>query len=195
MKSLSYFIQVAAFLLFLTAAAFCQPAQQPHETCGKPANGIALCLSPSEERNGIILEIKNTGPKDALLNLGIMLDTGQKQYPNAIQLLVVDSEGKQHYAELAEPTWIGGRVDPFILPLPDSASFKLPLHLSKYFYFTAGHVIEEFKPDPMKHYIVQARFTEIVLRKDQADFNIGMIPITSFWTGSVNSNSVEVGPK
>ena len=111
-KSLSYFIQVAAFLLFLTAAAFCQPAQQPHETCGKPANGIALCLSPSEERNGIILEIKNTGPKDALLNLGIMLDTGQKQYPNAIQLLVVDSEGKQHYAELAEPTWIGGRVDP-----------------------------------------------------------------------------------
>jgi hypothetical protein len=195
MKSLLYFIRPISFLLLITAATLCQPSPRPAEKCGGSANGIALCLSPSEERNGVILEIKNIGPTDDVLNLGIMLANGAKQYPKAITLIVIDSEGKQHYATLAEPTWIAGRVDPFIVPLPDDASLKLPLHLSKYFYFTAQHIMEEFKPDPTKHYTVQAQFVGRSVDQSTANLDAKGIAFMPFWTGTANSNNVEVGPK
>jgi hypothetical protein len=194
MKPLLYFVQLVSFLLLISTTTLCQSTQQPPEKCGSPANGIALCLSPSEERNGVILEIKNIGPTDAVLNLGIML-ANAKQYPRAVTLLVIDSEGRQHYADLAEPTFIAGRVDPFIVPLPDGASLRLPLHLPKYFYFTATHVIAEFKADPTKHYTVQAQFTGRGVDQATANLDVKGIALMPFWTGTVNSNNIEIGPK
>jgi hypothetical protein len=194
MKSLLYFIKPISFLLLITATTFCQHGQST-EKCGSPSNGIALCLSPLAEHDGVILEIKNTGPEDAVLNLGIMLANGARQYPRAVTLLLIDSEGKQHHAELAEPTLIAGRVDPFIVPLPKGASLKLPLYFFKYFNFAANHVMEEFKLDPVKHYTVQAQFTGIAISQATANLDIKGIALMPFWTGTVSSNNIEIGAK
>jgi hypothetical protein len=142
-----------------------------------------------------MLEVRNTGPKDAVLNLGIMLANGARQYPTAITLVLTDAEGKEHHAELAEPAGvIGGRLDPFIVPLPSGASLKLPLHISKCFWYASGQ-LEDFEPDPPKHYTLQAQFTGKGVSQDQANLDVKGIALMPYWTGAVVSNAVVIGPK
>jgi hypothetical protein len=43
-----------------------------------------LCLSPSVGSGSVTLEVRNTGPTDAVLNLGIMRANGARQHPSAI---------------------------------------------------------------------------------------------------------------
>ncbi|HWC17051.1 MAG TPA: hypothetical protein VG498_08545 [Terriglobales bacterium] len=72
----------------LFAASASPQTNDTHESiepCGTPLDGIALCLSPSGEPDGLILEIRNVGTNDAVLNLGIM--HGARQYPVAIMLI------------------------------------------------------------------------------------------------------------
>jgi hypothetical protein len=70
------------------------------------------------------------------------------------------AEGKEHHAAWAEPEGvIGGRIELFIVPLPSTASLKVPIHISK---STLGHAFgqrEDFEPEPTKRYTLQAQFT------------------------------------
>jgi hypothetical protein len=185
----------AALLVTLTATAFGQrPSRETAGTCGAPVAGIELCLSRSPQPDGATLEVKNTGPKDAVLNLGIMLANGARQYPTAITLVLTDAEGRQHHAELAEPAMVGGRLDPFIVPLPSGASLKLPLHISKYALYASGHM-EDFRPDPNKRYTVQAQFTGKGVSQAEANLDVKGIALMPYWTGAAVSNSAAIGPK
>lgn len=85
MRCLVSFVESSAVLLvFLTATAFDQGHSfRTAGKCGKPVTGIALCLSRSAEPDAM-LEVRNTSPKDAVLNLGIMLANGARQYPTAL---------------------------------------------------------------------------------------------------------------
>src|SRR5271156_1253633 len=150
------FERTAVVLVFLTASAF---GQQPARTgqCGTPVEGVALCLSRSAGTGGVTLELRNTGPKDAMLNLGIMLANGARQYLTAITLTFTDATGKEHHGVLFEPGVVAGRLDPFIVPLPNRASLMLALDISKYALYASGH-LEDFRPDPTKRYTVQAQF-------------------------------------
>ncbi|MGD1082855.1 MAG: hypothetical protein ABR881_31455 [Candidatus Sulfotelmatobacter sp.] len=142
-----------------------------------------------------MLEVRNTGPNDTVLNLGIMLANGSRQYPAAITLVLTDAEGKGHRAELAEPPGvIGGRLDPFIVPLPSGASLKLPLHISKCFWYASGQ-LEDFEPDPKKHYTLQAQFTGKGVSQAEAGPDVAGIALMPYWTGEVVSNTVAIGPK
>jgi hypothetical protein len=49
------------------------------------------------------VELQNAGEDDLILNLGITLANGRKQYPKDIVLLLTDSQGKARRFELKEP--------------------------------------------------------------------------------------------
>jgi hypothetical protein len=64
------------------------------------------------------VELQNAGEDDLILNLGITLANGRKQYPKDIVLLLTDSQGKARRFELKEPFYVAERVDHLIVPLP-----------------------------------------------------------------------------
>jgi hypothetical protein len=196
-RFVSFIVSTAVHLVILTAAGSGQQqSRRIAGKCGRPVSGIALCLSHSAEPRGGTLEVRNTGPKDAVLNLGVMLANGARQYATAITLVLTDAEGKQHHAELAEPTGvIAGRLDPFIVPLPSGASLELLLRISEPRPWYASGDLEDFEPDRKKHYRVQAQFTGKGVSQRDANLDVKGIALMPYWTGVVVSNTVAIGPK
>jgi hypothetical protein len=64
-----------------------------------------------------IVELRNVGESDLILNLGVMLANGRKQYPNAVALTLTDAQGKSRRLDLREPAAVAGRLDPLDWPL------------------------------------------------------------------------------
>lgn len=180
-------------LVFLVAGT---SGQQSTDTgrCGTPVGGIALCLSRSAGLGGVTLELRNTGPKDAILDLGIMLANGARQYPTAITLTFRDEIGKEHHGVLTEPGLVAGRLDPFIVPLPNHASLKLALDISKYTLYASGQ-IEDSRPDPTKRYTLQAQLTGKGVNQTEANLDMKGIALMPYWTGTLVSNKVTTAPK
>jgi hypothetical protein len=142
-----------AIIVILTATVSAQQ-NNPNEAsqpCGQGVDGIALCLSRSGEPDGLTLEVRNVGEKDAVFNLGMVLANGARQYPTAITLIFSTGGGPIPHG-LAGPGVIAGRVDPFIMPLPGGAALTLSLHPSQY-----GWWFKDFSRD-LKQYRVQAEF-------------------------------------
>jgi hypothetical protein len=182
----------ALVLVILSAGAFGQQLNTT-EQCGASVDGIVLCLSRSNESGGFTLDLRNTGPRDALVNLGVMLANGARQYPTAITLTLSDEAGKQHHGVLAEPVGVAGRVDPLIVPLPNGASLRLALDISKYVYSASGH-IEDFRPDRTKRYTVEAQFTGHGVTPTEANLDVKGIALMPYWTGTLVSNTVATAP-
>jgi hypothetical protein len=156
--------------------------------------GIALCLSRSARPGDATLDVRNTGAKDAVLKLGVIV--GAQQYPISITLVLTDAEGTEHHAELAEPEGvIGGRIEPFIVPPPSGASLKLPIHISKSTLWYAGGQLQDFGPDPKQRYTVQAQFTGKGVSEGEADPDIKGMALWPYWTGTAVSNIVALGPR
>jgi hypothetical protein len=102
------------------------------------------------------VELRNGGKDDLILNLGIMLANGRKQYPRAIALILTDPEGKSRVFDLREAGVVASRLDPMIMPLP-GATFTLPIDLGNYwpaaskeFEYKCGERIRSKLDLPMK---------------------------------------------
>ena len=189
------YLPVSILLLFVSTSVVAQ-GNRPDTTmgCGAVVEGIALCLSPSAKTGSVTLEVRNTGPKDTVLNLGIMLANGARQYPTAIRLTLTDAKGNVHQGVLAEPGIVTGRLDPFIVPLPRGASLILLLDLTKYVLYISGQ-IEEFRPDPKTPYTVQAQFTGQGLTQAEANLDVKGLALMPYWTGTAVSNTVATTKK
>ncbi|MGA3213422.1 MAG: hypothetical protein ABSD20_19120 [Terriglobales bacterium] len=100
----------------LTICAFGQGRSSgPAGGCGKPVDGVELCLSRSATMDAA-LEVRNTGTKSKVLNLGMMVANGASLYPTAINLVLTDTEGTEYHTALAESFAVmGGRIDPMIV--------------------------------------------------------------------------------
>ena len=85
-------------LLLSLSATIVGQRNRTHTTtgCGTVVEAIALCLSPSAEPGSVTLAVRNTGPKDAVLKLGIMIANGARQYPNTITLILTDANRNVH---------------------------------------------------------------------------------------------------
>src|SRR5882724_4738138 len=190
-------LAVSILLLFLSTTSVGQGNRPDTDTtigCGAVVEGIALCLAPSAQSGSVTLELRNTAPKDAILNLGIMLANGARQYPSAISLTLTDARGKVHQGVLAEPVIVAGRLDPFIVPLPHGASLILPLDLTKYALYTSGQ-IEELRPDPTKPYTVRAQFTGKGVSQAEANLDVKGLALMPYWMGTALSNTVATTKK
>jgi hypothetical protein len=167
---------------------------QPHNhrsagECGIPVHGLTLCLSPSDEPGRLWLVVRNAEANDTVLNLGAMLANGARQYATAVTLTLRDLAGKEHHGVLAEPALVGGRLDPFVVPLPKGASLKLPLIITRYALDASGGT-EDFRPDPKQSYTVQAQFTGKVVSQAEVNLDSKGLALMPYWTGAVVSNSV-----
>jgi hypothetical protein len=181
----------AAFLhaiIVILTATVCAQQNNPNEAsqpCGQGVDGIALCLSRSGEPDGLTLEVRNVGEKDAVFNLGMVLANGARQYPTAITLIFSTAEGGQFRHELDGPVGVAGRIDPFIVLLPSHASLKLPLHATYGWYFR-NYILD------VKHYTVQAEFKGKGVTPAQAGLDVKGIALMPYWTGTVVSNTVAI---
>jgi len=124
------------------------------------------------------VELRNTGKDDLILNLGVMLANGRKQYPRAISLLVTDSEGKYRVFDLREPGIVAGRLDPMILPLPIRATFTLHVDLANYWSAATREFDYKFKGS----YSIEAKLTGEKVSREMDTL------LAPYWVGQVISN-------
>jgi hypothetical protein len=133
------------------------------------------------------MELQNTGKRDLVLNLGITLSNGSKQYPTALVLMIIDPQGKARQFDLIGPAAIAGRLDPLILPLPVGSTFSLPVDLGKYWAVQSKEFEYKFQRGT---YSIQARFTGKAVSQQEANLDVKGIALMPYWTGTVTSNQL-----
>lgn len=131
------------------------------------------------------VELRNAGQNDVVVNLGMMLANGKRQYPNAVVLTLTDARGISRRLDLREPAMIAGRVDPFVVPIPVGATFSLPVDLDKY--WAAASKEFDYKPTPGT-YSLEAQFTGRSVAQQEANLDVQGIALMPYWTGTVASN-------
>ena len=133
------------------------------------------------------LELRNVSETDLILNLGVMLANGKRQYLTAVTFRLTEMPGKSRKLSLREPMLISGRVDPLIVPLPAGASFSIPINLDQY--WAAESQEFDYRPHPGS-YSLEAEFTGKGVSQQEANLDVKGIALMPFWEGIVKSNQL-----
>ena len=133
------------------------------------------------------VELRNVGDHDLILNLGFTLANGRKQYPNAIVLTIVDTQGKARQFDLIGPAGVAGRLDPLILPLPAGSTFSLPVDLDKYWAAASKEFQYKFQRGS---YSIEAQFRGKTVSSQEANLDVKGIALMPYWTGTATSNQL-----
>jgi hypothetical protein len=134
------------------------------------------------------IEFRNVGESDLVLNLGVMLANGRRQYPSAVILTLTDTQGKSRRLDLRVPAPISGRVDPLVAPLPVSATFSIPVNLDGYWAVASAEF--DYKPKPGS-YALEAQFTGRGVSQQEANLDAKGISLMPYWQGDVTSNLLQ----
>jgi RNA polymerase sigma factor (sigma-70 family) len=148
---------------------------------GKAEGGIRLGVSsPGPNRLSVVVE--NVGPEDIVVNLGMMLANGKRQFPTAVRLTVTDAAGKARaFTRSVGP--VAGRVDPFVVPLGSGCGYTLPCRLVDY--ADAADPGAALAPGT---YTVTASFQgERVTQTNGDTAGLALLP---YWRGTVRSGAV-----
>ena len=188
----------AATMVFISAAAlFIDPitAPTPRQRSSSETGSalkLTVSLSDAEPRQSksptFRVELRNSGESDVIVNLGIMLANGKKQYPKDIVLILIDSQGKSRRLDLKEPAIIAGRMDPMIVPLPAGSSFSLPINLDNY--WAAASQDFDYRPQSGT-YSLEAQFSGRAVTQQEANLDVKGIALMPYWTGTITSNRVQ----
>jgi hypothetical protein len=157
-------------------------AAQESGGCGEAVNGLQLCLT-HKTSGQFRVELRNSGDHDLVLNIGVMLANGKRQYPTGIQLLLTDEKGSRAVT-LKGPALLAGRVDPFVLALPVGAWFSFPVDLLRDCWSPETH---EFEIKPKGKYIVRAQYAGKTVRQDETNLDMPALALMPYWTGTVQS--------
>ena len=134
------------------------------------------------------VELRNVGDHDLILNLGMMLANGRRQYADAIVLTILDPHGRTRKFQLKGPGFIAGRVDPLIVPLPVASTFSVPVDLDNY--WTASSQEPDYR---FEHgaYSLEAQFSGRGLSQQDANLDVKGLALMPYWMGSVSSNRLQ----
>jgi uncharacterized protein (TIGR03067 family) len=162
-------------------------------TWGKPVDGLRIGIvaveRPPADHGKLRLSIalESVGQKDLMLNLGIMLANGARQYPLALRLAVTDSADARKilHFHIPEPG-VAGRVDPFIVPLPVGSRYTLSCLLDA-FIDDAG---QGFSKRNAGNYRIRAEFVGEGVQRTNND--MGGLALMRYWKGTVASPAVSV---
>jgi hypothetical protein len=183
-------VLLLSFLLLGGSSAALKPSPQ---TWGDPVDGLqmAISLDQAEAQSKapkFKVELLNAGENDLILNLGVMIANGKKQYPNAVVLTLTDAQGKSRRFDLREPWFVVGRVDPFVLPLPTDAAFSILVDLDKYWAAASKEFDYKLKPGS---YSIEAQFTGKGVSQQEANLDVKGIALMPYWTGTITSNRLQ----
>jgi hypothetical protein len=133
------------------------------------------------------LELRNAGQNDLVVNLGMMLANGKRQYSNAVALTLTDAQGKSRRLDLRAPAMIAGRVDPFVVPIPVDATYSIPVNLDGYWPAASKEFHYKLKPGT---YSLEAQFTGRSVSQQEANLDVKGIALMPYWTETVTSNQL-----
>jgi hypothetical protein len=172
------------FWLLMTLAVPSSLAQM------KPDDDLMIYLSRTSTDKShptFVVHLKNVSDLDLLLNLGMMLGNGNKQYLDAIHFSLVNSTGKTLLLDLIGPAIIGGRIDPLVMPLPSGAEFAFPVDLSHY--FAPKQNIWEIKLQAGR-YLLNANYQGVTIKRGTTNSDMQGLFLFPVWTGHVTSQAV-----
>jgi hypothetical protein len=160
------------------------------QTLGHATDGLQMAIYIDQTRVShsnvprFRVELRTVGKDDLLLNLGLMLANGEKQYANNISLTLIGAQGGSIRMHLDEPTVIGGQIEPFVVPIPAGATFTLPVDLEERLRRTPPKFDGKLKPGK---YAIEAQFTganpQEIGNRDLAD--------RPYWKSTVTSNRLQ----
>ena len=181
-------VMVASLLLLVGSSA---ALKSPVDTWGQAVGGLqmTLYLDPAEgvpsKAPKFRVALRNAGRNDLVVNLGMTLANGKRQYPNAVTLTLTDAQGKSRRLDLREPAVIAGRVDPLLVPIPVGAAFSIPVNLDGYWPATSKEFDYKLKPGT---YSLEARITGRSVSQQEANLDVKGIALMPYWTETVTSN-------
>ena len=130
------------------------------------------------------VEIRNLGDQDLVLNLGMELANGAKQYPDAVSYTLTTPDGRILHLESMEPGIVAGRVDPLIVPLPAGAMFSFLVDLNEY---DAPREKVWHLTFPRGRYTLQAEYTGRAVPQSQANLDVQGIALMHYWVGAATA--------
>jgi hypothetical protein len=146
---------------------------------------LDLTLIPTSIPTQFRAELHNPGTTDLVLNLGIVLANGAKQYVDRVRFTLTMPGGKVFHLDPAGPAFIAGRLDPLIVPLPAGATFSFPIDLKK---CTASKEKNWQLTFPQGRYELRAQYTGERVPFADANLDVKGIALMTFWTGNVQSS-------
>jgi hypothetical protein len=181
---------VAIGLIVLeSCTVLAQSGSQSNEPSIAEPQGGSLQLTLTQETSGprFRAALQNAGDQPLILNLGIMLANGRKQYADRINLLLTDPRGKLLHLAMMAPGSIAGRVDPMVVPLPAGATFTVPIDLADY--FAPKEKIWKLDLTPGR-YTLSAEYAGFGVPQRAANLDMQGISLMPYWTGTVNSRTL-----
>ena len=178
---------LAALLILGSAPA---RAQKPSNQASRELKMTVLVDSPVQPPARLPkfrVELHNIADHDLILNLGMMLANGRRQYADAIILTIVDPQGKTRQFALKGPAGIAGRWDPLIVPLPVASAFSIPIDLDKYWSAASQEFDYKFARGT---YLLQAQFTGKGVSQQEANPDVKGLALMPCWTGTATSNQL-----
>jgi hypothetical protein len=188
-KNFSVVLVASLLLLGGSRAALRSSPQASAETVG----GLQMTIHLDQADGGqskapkFRVELRDAGETDLILNLGVMLANGRKQYPRYVVLTLTDSQGKSRRLDLKEPWFVAGRMDPLVVPLPVGSTFSIPVDLEKYVAAASKEFDYKLKPGT---YFLEAQFTGRGFSQREANLDMKGIALMPCWTGSITSNQL-----
>jgi hypothetical protein len=184
-----------ALIVCLPLLCASSAALEPNpETPGEVVSGLQMTIQ-ADQSQGVESKIprfrvalRNAGDRDLILNLGVMLANGKKQYPNAVALTLTDAQGKSRRFDLRGPAGVAGRLDPLVVPVPVGAVFSIPVDLDKYWPAASREFEYKLKPG---HYSLQAQFTGRGVSQQEANLDVKGIALMPYWMGTVTSDRLQ----
>jgi hypothetical protein len=147
--------------------------------------GIAGAPTVPSSGAGFNIALQNTGSRDFVLNMGMMLANGKVMFPTAVRLALTDPAGNSRELKFLEPR-VSGRVDDFTVALPVGATYAFPVSLDQYWSEATREFGLTLAPGPHR---VSARFYGNGAMVANADMR--GVALLNFWNGTVRSSVVE----
>ncbi len=152
---------------------------------GKPHNGLRVGLAVEGQGGAgprLALALENVGKDDWVVNLGVMLANGKKQYPSALRLTLTDAKGAA-YNLRRTPAFVAGRVDPLLVALPAGCRYTLRYDLGDF-------MGEAAAPPTPGRYRAAFEFVGKAVMREETNVDTPGFALMNYWTGTVRSAAV-----
>jgi RNA polymerase sigma-70 factor (ECF subfamily) len=159
---------------------------------GDAQEGLRIGLAVEESGAGqerLAVALENVGKDDLVINLGVMLANGRKQFPSALGLALTDAKGATRSLRRSPP-FVAGRVDPFVVPLGVGCRYTLRFAVAD---LTTdwGHALAGAALAPGRYRAV-AHFDGKAVTRDQTNQDTPGLALMPYWKGTVRSGEVVV---
>jgi len=91
--------------------------------CGKPADGLRMCIDLVRNATMLRVRIQNSGGRDQLVRIGSIL--GDRAYADRIRPIVSTFNLGEVEFTNREPGIVAGRLDPLVIPLAAGGSYDV----------------------------------------------------------------------